>query len=160
MIRLLAALLALAICIPEAQAFDEDWDWSFSTKQTRRASQRRHHTHRRHRLDGPRVYAYQQRDEEFRDLGHSDRFCAPATVRGLGTQWIGTEGALTAARKDWMEHVRYDFGEKYLDMTNAKSEESRCSRVSIGEVAGQVTYRCEIWARPCKGKSERSNPND
>ena len=35
-------------------------------------------------------------------------------------------------------------------MTNAKDFVSRCGRVSIGEVVGQVTYRCEILARPCK----------
>ena len=49
-----------------------------------------------------------------------------------------------------MERVRYDHGESFVDMTNAKDFESRCGRVSIGEVAGQVTYRCEIVARPCK----------
>lgn len=38
----------------------------------------------------------------------------------------------------------------YIDMTNARDFESRCGRVSIGEVVGQVTYRCEIMARPCK----------
>lgn len=71
-------------------------------------------------------------------------------VRGLGTQWIGEEGALDAARKDWMERVRYDLGESYLDLNNAEDYWQRCGRVSIGSVAGQVTYRCEILARPCK----------
>ena len=70
---------------------------------------------------------------------------------GLGTQWIGTEGAMDAAKKDWMERVRYDYGESYLDMTNSKDFVSRCGRVSIGETMGQVMYRCEIVARPCKG---------
>ena len=37
-----------------------------------------------------------------------------------------------------------------LTHSNAKDFESRCGRVSIGEVVGQVTYRCEILARPCK----------
>ena len=78
-------------------------------------------------------------------------------VRGLGTQWIGTKGALEAAKKDWMERVRYDHGESYVDMTNAKDFESRCGRVSIGEVAGQVTYRCEIVARPCKAPLKEAN---
>ncbi len=71
-------------------------------------------------------------------------------VRGLGTQWIGTDGAMEAAKKDWMERVRYDHGESYVDMSNAREFESRCGRVSIGEIAGQVTYRCEVHARPCK----------
>ncbi len=80
-----------------------------------------------------------------------DRHCEDK-VQGLGTQWIGTEGAMDAARKDWMEKVRYTFGESFIDMKNAESFVARCGRVSIGEVAGQVTYRCEIWARPCKAQ--------
>lgn len=71
-------------------------------------------------------------------------------VRGLGTQWVGKDGALEAARKDWMERVRYDLGEAYLDMTHAGDEVSRCGRTSIGETLGQVMYRCEVVARPCK----------
>ncbi len=58
---------------------------------------------------------------------------------------------MDAAKKDWMERVRYDYGESYLDMTNSKDFVSRCGRVSIGETMGQVMYRCEIVARPCKG---------
>ena len=93
--------------------------------------------------------AYEKREKESRreDRGWQ---CADK-VRGLGTQWIGTEGALDAAKKDWMERVRYDYGESFLDMGNAKDFISRCSRVSIGETLGQVMYRCEIVARPCKG---------
>jgi hypothetical protein len=73
-------------------------------------------------------------------------------VRGLGTQWIGEEGALDAAKKDWMERVRYDHGESFLDMGNAKDAVATCGRVSIGEAMGQVMYRCEIVARPCQGE--------
>jgi hypothetical protein len=88
------------------------------------------------------------------------RYYAPPTldepicrgpVRGLGTQWIGTEGAMDAAKKDWAERVRYDLGESYLDLGNAQDFEARCGRTSIGSVAGQVMMRCEVIARPCKG---------
>jgi hypothetical protein len=75
-------------------------------------------------------------------------------VRGLGTQWIGEQGALDAARKDWMERVRYYHGETFLDLSHAADFAKRCGRVSIGEVAGQVLYRCEIEARPCKASFE------
>jgi len=81
--------------------------------------------------------------------GHQGVKCQPQ-VRGLGTQWIGTQGALDAAKKDWMEHVRYDLGESYLDLSHAEEFVSRCGRVSIGEAMGQVMYRCEILAKPCK----------
>jgi hypothetical protein len=97
-----------------------------------------------------KVMAYEQRDKEQASKKGDDGWQCLDKVRGLGTQWIGTEGALEAAKKDWMERVRYDHGESYIDMTNAKEFESRCGRTSIGEVAGQVTYRCEIMARPCK----------
>ena len=76
-------------------------------------------------------------------------------VRGVGTQWIGLEGAMDAAKKDWSERVRYDYGEIFIDLTHAQDFEKRCGRTSIGQVAGQVLYRCEIIARPCKAEFEK-----
>lgn len=107
------------------------------------------YVHRARARRGYRTPAYDMdRDREY-DL------CGPGPVRGLGTQWIGKEGALGAAKKDWMERVRFDLGEKYLDLDNAKDFLATCSRVSIGEIAGQVMYRCEMRARPCKGSLEQ-----
>ena len=88
-----------------------------------------------------------------RTEGRDGRVCLDR-VRGLGTQWIGEQGALDGAKKDWMEHVRYYHGETYVDMSHATDVMKRCGRVSIGEVAGQVLYRCEIEARPCKAGFE------
>jgi hypothetical protein len=79
-----------------------------------------------------------------------ERICKDK-VRGLGTQWVGEAGALEAAKKDWMERVRYDLGESYLDLSNAEDFVRRCGRVSIGEQLGQYMHRCEVIARPCKG---------
>ena len=90
---------------------------------------------------------------ERRDSRDRNRVCLDR-VRGLGTQWIGEQGALDAARKDWMERVRYYHGETFLDLSHAADFAKRCGRVSIGEVAGQVLYRCEIEARPCKASFE------
>lgn len=99
------------------------------------------------------------RGDEYRCQGRKCRYYASpeperqcaGKIRGLGTQWIGEEGALEAAKKDWMERARYDLGESYLDLSHAEDFEKRCGRVSVGQVAGQVMYRCEILARPCKG---------
>ena len=102
-------------------------------------------------------YRHVDRDDRDDDQDRDGRQCLPK-VRGLGTQWIGTKGALEAAKKDWMERVRYDHGESYVDMTHAKDFSSRCGRVSIGEVAGQVTYRCELLARPCQAPLEELEP--
>lgn len=76
-------------------------------------------------------------------------------VSGLGTQWISAAGALDAARKDWMERVRFDHGESFVDMSHAADVGSRCGRVSIGQFLGRVMYRCEIIARPCQARFEQ-----
>ena len=61
-------------------------------------------------------------------------------------------------------------GERFLDMTNDREEVSRCSRVSIGEVAGQVmnrhncgdcarrTWNMRIWRR-ARRLIKRKNAN-
>ena len=144
MIRYLALAFTLALAVP---AFATDWDWDLgpNPSKARRAQVR----HARHYYRNVNIEADKDRDRRDRERADAGWSCLDK-VRGLGTQWIGTEGALEAAKKDWMERVRYDHGESYIDMTNARDFESRCGRVSIGEVAGQVTYRCEIMARPCK----------
>jgi len=144
MIRCLALAFALVLAVP---AFATDWDWDLNSSPS--TARRAHARHVRHYYRHVNIEADKDRDRHERERADNGWQCLDK-VRGLGTQWIGTEGALEAAKKDWMERVRYDHGESYIDMTNARDFESRCGRVSIGEVAGQVTYRCEIMARPCK----------
>ncbi len=93
-----------------------------------------------------------------RERSEGDRGPCLAPVSGLGTQWIGLAGALAAARKDWMERVRYDHGESFVDMSHAAGAVSRCGRVSIGSLLGRVMYRCEIIARPCKAQFVQGPP--
>jgi hypothetical protein len=147
MIRYLALAFTLLLAVP---AFATDWDWDLGSNpsKARRAQAR----HVRHYYRHVNIEADKDRDRDRDRRAERDErgWACLDKVRGLGTQWIGTEGALEAAKKDWMERVRYDHGESFIDMTNAKDFESRCGRVSIGEVVGQVTYRCEILARPCK----------
>jgi hypothetical protein len=107
---------------------------------------RRHYRRRAPERD-VRYYA----PPSYRDDGPDVTDCK-APVRGLGTQYVGEAGALEAAMKDWRERVRYDIGEKWMDAQNALDFQKRCGRTSIGEVAGQVFYRCEIIARPCKAE--------
>lgn len=155
MIRYIALAAALAVAAP-AFASDLNWDWDLGSgsatakhRAAARYAQRRHRKHRRSTTsDATKVMAYVKREGD--EKKEDDGFQCVEKVRGLGTQWIGTEGAMEAAKKDWMERVRYDHGESYVDMSNAREFESRCGRVSIGEIAGQVTYRCEVHARPCK----------
>ena len=122
-----------------------------------------------HDRDWPRAkaYAYRHPDQApgvryfrspdailERDRSEDDRRRCLAPVSGLGTQWIGLEGALKAARKDWMERVRYDHGESFVDLSHAAEAASRCGRVSIRAFLGKVMYRCEVVARPCKARFE------
>jgi len=158
--RTIITLAALAVLFPTASHAE---DWSLSTWQqgprspsayghaNRAKPKWRATAHRRkHREAQPQekqeVRLYRAEDKPLPD----GVTCQPQ-VRGLGTQWVGEQGALDAAKKDWMERVRYDLGESYLDMANAADETHRCGRTSIGEALGQVMYRCEIIARPCKG---------
>ncbi len=144
MIRYLALAFTLLLAVP---AFATDWDWDMGSNPSKARAR-----HVRHYYRHVNIEADKDRDHDRDRRAERDErgWACLDKVRGLGTQWIGTEGALEAAKKDWMERVRYDHGESFIDMTNAKDFESRCGRVSIGEVVGQVTYRCEILARPCK----------
>jgi len=140
------SLLALMVVILKpraAQATDLDWNWDVHSYKAMPVKAKAKRTPRRQRdYDRDNVRLYRAEEQEL--------VCARGPVRGLGTQWIGTEGALDAARKDWMERVRFDLGESYLDLTNARGFISSCGRVSIGETLGQVMYRCQIRAVPCK----------
>jgi hypothetical protein len=132
-----AALIAPAI------GHDRDWPRAKS------------HAYRHHdRAPGVRYYRSPEIIVE-RERSEEDRALCLEPVRGLGTLWIGAEGALAAARKDWMERVRYDHGESFVDMSHAVDVGSRCGRVSIGKFLGRVNYRCEIIASPCKARFEQ-----
>ncbi len=157
MIRIVALALAIVFAGP-AMATDWDWDLGAGSPAARSHRAKVHYRHRRHNYE-PKVMAYEKRSEARADAKSKDDNGGKCVdkVRGLGTQWIGTQGALDAAKKDWMERVRYDHGESYIDMTNAQDFVSRCGRTSIGEIAGQVTYRCEILARPCKAPMKEAN---
>jgi hypothetical protein len=101
---------------------------------------RRHRHKRRVRSRKTRVYGYTKRNT-LKCLG---------TVRAVGSQWVGADGAKNSAIKAWREVVRFDNGEKFSDWANAKDVTQGCSQSSIGEVIGKVLYRCEVSAKPCK----------
>jgi hypothetical protein len=158
---LVLALLALSFTAflgREARAYDDydpfTWNWNLHSGPAGHYRHRYYRpAHRQTEVHDVRYYRPPDGDRpgaERSDRESTESFHCLDPVRGVGSQWIGTAGALDAARKDWMERVRYDHGEKYLDLTNSRDFTSRCGRVSIGEVIGQVTYRCEMWARPCK----------
>lgn len=157
--RTIIILAALAVIFPTASHAE---DWSLSTWQQGPRSPSAYgkaqpkwrataHRHRQRRTAPSQVKQDEVKLYRAEDKPLPEGVTCQPQVRGLGTQWVGEQGALDAAKKDWMERVRYDLGESYLDMANAADETHRCGRVSIGEALGQVMYRCEIIARPCKG---------
>jgi len=157
--RTIITFAALAVIFPTASHAE---DWSLSTWQQGPRSPSAYgnarpkwrataHRHRQRRAAPSQVKIEEVKLYRAEDKPLPDGVTCQPQVRGLGTQWVGEQGALDAAKKDWMERVRYDLGESYLDMSNARDFVSRCGRVSIGETMGQVMYRCEINAQPCKG---------
>lgn len=71
-------------------------------------------------------------------------------VRVVGSQWATQDGAEESARKSWSEEVRFSSGESFMDLNTAQNYRRRCTRSSIGEIAGQTLHRCEIEATPCR----------
>jgi len=128
--RLLALGFAACFIVP---AHAVHWDWDIGYRRPGFV----HHHYRDHLSDieRQRVRLYQEAEI---DAGHraehregrrdecgcdDDRgFHCLEPIRGVGTEWIGKEGALKGARKDWMERVRYDHGERFIDMTNDRDE--------------------------------------
>src|SRR5690242_1983598 len=165
--RLLALGFAACFVVP---AHAEHWDWEIGYKRPGFVHHHHRNPHNVSDVDRERVRLYREaelgaerraehREERPDERGFEDDrgFHCLEPIRGVGTEWIGQEGALEAARKDWMERVRYDHGERFIDMTNGRDEVSSCSRVSIGEVLGKVMYRCEIFARPCQVHMEQAH---
>src|SRR5258705_8357713 len=108
MIKYVAFALAIVVALP---ACASDWDWDMRSGSPTANRGRVAYYHRKHH-PRPRVMAYERRSVERAERQDEDGGgkCVEK-VRGLGTQWIGTKGALDAAKKDWMERVRYDHGE-------------------------------------------------
>jgi hypothetical protein len=156
-IIILAAFAILAAVANPARATDWDWphsEWGAPRAPVQKARARRNNRRAQSSYERERIRGFRNREYELSVEDEPDwkpvGECA-YKIRGLGTQWIGEEGALEAAKKDWMEKVRYDLGESFLDLKNARSFVHRCGRTSIGETMGQVMYRCEMVARPCQG---------
>jgi hypothetical protein len=152
----LAIALAIATATATPAAAFENMNWAYEAepvakvqhvshvakKRTyRKAVKRKSRVYKP--LNQTRVLAFEHRDEPPRPV------CA-GPVRGVGEQYVSEAGAVDRAIKAWQETVRYDLGEGYMDTKNAEDIQFRCTRSSIGEIAGQTFQRCEWQARPCR----------
>lgn len=110
-----------------------------------------------------RHYASQRDDEQWerRDAG-SERGvnCKDSLVRVVGTEHLTEAAAKDAAVRQWQAAVRYDHGERFLNIDNSRQMRWRCDRSGTNEtVAGRVgeavsggsayLKRCVVIARPC-----------
>ena len=141
----LAALIAVPITTAPVVASDY-WDWSVGsgnpeTTRQKAQTQVRQALQQAKRRARPKVMAYVKREGDEKLADRREFSCADK-VRGLGTQWIGTEGALDAAKKDWMERVRYDYGKSFLDMNEGQG---------LRFPLRARVHRRGPWARSCTG---------
>ncbi len=87
--------------------------------------------------------------------------CKPEMVRVVGGLHLTKDGAVNDAVRQWQSTVRYDHGERYMDIENARSYRWRCDRAGTNEtLAGRVgeaisggagfQRRCVVIAVPCR----------
>ena len=136
MTKIIAIALASLIALTgTAQAFDPFY---FDEPAPRRKVVKRHH----HKPKAPAVMAYQKR--------YDTKPTCVWPIRVVGSQWATESGAEESAQKAYMERVRYELGESYMDLKNSRDYMKRCSRSSIGELASATLHRCEVIATPCR----------
>jgi hypothetical protein len=82
-------------------------------------------------------------------------------VSAVGIEDRDGEKALETAREVWANTVRFDYGERYIDLKNAEQFRSVCTVSSVGRTLishiedhqdQRERTRCKIWARPCKAR--------
>jgi hypothetical protein len=112
---------------------------------------------------------WERRDESL----ERGEFCKDEVVRVVGVEHVTEAGAKEAAIRQWQATVRYDYGERYLDIDNARRMRWRCDRSGTNEsLAGRVgeavtggsgfLKRCIVMAVPCMTplhKSDKEEPS-
>lgn len=86
-----------------------------------------------------------------------------ALVKAVGDERQSVDKAKEAASRAWAGHVRFHYGEKFIDESNAINVRYTCSRSSVNdtvlgkiqESAGITHTRCQIEARPCRAHAEK-----
>lgn len=97
----------------------------------------------------PHHYGHRRLDglSERIDLG---RQCH-ARRRVVGEEKSSRAKAQRAADNAWMGSVRYDHGERFQDLNNAKDVRHNCDPSSTTTILKRVFFRCVVEATPCRG---------
>jgi hypothetical protein len=105
-----------------------------------------------------RVMAYRH-DQRWRYLRPGargeDRDTGPvchARRRVVGEERSSRADAQRAAENAWMGSVRYDHGERYQDINQAKDLRHNCDPSSVSAVLKTPHFRCAVEATPCRGQ--------
>jgi hypothetical protein len=115
-----------------------------------------------------------EREEEWERRDESlerGEFCKDEVVRVVGVEHVTEAGAKEAAIRQWQATVRYDYGERYLDIENARQMRWRCDRSGTNEsLAGRVgeavtggsgyLKRCIVMAVPCMTPLHKSDKEE
>jgi hypothetical protein len=89
----------------------------------------------------------------------------------VGVEHLTDDGAKRAAETQWEATIRYDYGEKYANLGNARGMRWRCDKSSVSDTTvgkavqtitgGAAAYkRCVIVARPCLVGMEREESEE
>jgi hypothetical protein len=71
--------------------------------------------------------------------------------RVVGEERASRADAQRAAENAWMGSVRYDHGERYQDINQAKDVRHNCDPSSVSAVLKTPHFRCAVEATPCRG---------
>lgn len=144
---------------------DSYWDrpWQRHVERERHKHHRQHHARPRYT---PPVKAWHHHiPKPDPVITEAVVHCLPAK-RAIGTPHLTESEAINAAKRAWGSMVRYDHGEKYMNVEDAAFVRHRCARAetnetALGRAAETLTggeawrTRCEIVAQPCRrGLSE------
>ena len=69
----------------------------------------------------------------------------------VGEERPSRADAQRAAENAWMGSVRYDFGERYQDINQAKDVRHNCDPSSVSAILKTPHFRCAVEATPCRG---------
>jgi hypothetical protein len=75
--------------------------------------------------------------------------CHPR-LRTVGEEATSKEAAQVAAQRAWMGSIRFDYGERYMDLSLARDVRHTCvPSAAAGEIKSAM-FRCVVEATPCR----------
>lgn len=137
------------------------WGRCSNVARHRHAYRWRYYNNRRYQ--GHRHYRHHNhhdRDNRWFVPGSGERIdhglACHARRRVVGEERPSRAKAQRAADNAWMGAVRYDHGERYQDINNAKDIRHNCDPSSTTTILKRVFFRCVLEATPCRGATGAS----